>query len=222
MAAFRKTGSAPSRQITCHGRFTDKHRAATVFWAADPAKDAGWRTRTAVSLGAFPGNVCRCRPTSNGVARRWWGIPPVRTVAASRSRDASAVVVSGGCLHGHAQSLEPLAPVTAMRSVHPPPSPRTLHQLVGNRRARVDFREILTIPQRVVAGKPEESPAGPPFIRGRVPRKAAPALGLTVLPPVRGTFRMVPAVWHELKHLPGGTTWTMTNIAPRLRRGPNP
>ena len=112
----------------------------------------------------------------------------------------------------------------AMRFVQPTPSHsfRTLPEALGNRRARVDFREILTIPQRVVAGKPEESRGGPSFIRHPGPRKAAPALAFMIRMAHSGLSRTVPDDWHELKHLANGSRRTMTNIAPRLCGDPFP
>jgi len=103
-----------------------------------------------------------------------------------------------------------------MRSVRPSPSPHAPPQAVGNRRARVVFREILSIPQRFVAGKPAESSDARPFIRAVARRKAAPALTVGTAVWHSGMVRTVPAVWHELKHLAQGATWTMTNIAPCL------
>ena len=112
----------------------------------------------------------------------------------------------------------------AMRSVQPPLSQsfRTPPKALGNRRARVDFREILTIPQRVVAGKPEESRGGPSFIRIPGARKVAPPLAFMICVAHSGLSRTVPDDWHELKHLANGSQGTMTNIAPRLCRDPFP
>jgi len=59
------------------------------------------------------------------------------------------------------------------------------------------------------------------FNQDQAPRKVAPVLALMIRMAHSGLGRTVPDDWHELKHLAGSAERTMTNIAPRLRRGPS-